>query len=363
MDIIEITKKMKISDFYKNDTVFVLLLIMSAIAFQAGCTTLSANNGQVPPGTKKIVETRYYEPIKQGNDWVCGVEKATSYAYPHSIVYFDEYGNAVLEEIINDEGEVYITTKWDYYDAKMGKLQKEEKHYKYIDGKEIEIYIRDDEGKLLRLEKTGFKIKQVESFEYDNQGRLLKVLEGGKTTRMGYSPENSLTEISYEEVYDENCKYSYKGKYGLVKTKIIIRDKQTKAILKQSEEFYKDGDLVGKNEVECLYNNMKECIFEMHTHWLRGGKYYVTAGMSKADLQLEKAGYVSWRYNEYGDDIEYESGTFDEYGIAKPTWRKFYERIYNEKGNCIKCTEFWEDMIGGRKIEAKSIEIRTITYL
>lgn len=380
MDIIEITKKMKISDFYKNDTVFVLLLIMSAIAFQAGCTTLSANNGQVPPGTKKIVETRYYEPIKQGNDWVCGVEKATSYAYPHSIVYFDEYGNAVLEEIINDEGEVYITTKWDYYDAKRGKLQKKEKHYKYTDEKEIEIYIRDNEGKLLRIEKTQFGKKKVESFEYDNQGRLLKVLKEGKTTRIGYSPENSSTEISYEEVYSEGSAYEkgYKGKKGLSSTKITIKDKITKMILREIEEEYWFGCLYTKMESEFAYNDKGKCVMEKQVGWGRGGwgndisvewsadqvkKYFEETYCRKP---LKKSRFVTYRYNEYGHLIDYYfSMIFD--GNENPVngSHTFYTRIYNDNGDCIKLTEFEEVTKQSlqKEIEAVYIEIRTITYL
>ena len=338
-------------------------LLLNVVCTMRGTErVVDMNNVPVPPGTKKIIENRYYEPIKQGDEWVCGVEKlASQYNEIQAIEYFDGYGNLVLKKYINNDGDVYEIEEMSYYDAKRGKLQKKEKHYKFIDGVDKkEIYIRDNEGKLLRIEKTQFGEKEVEKFEYDYQGKLLKVLEEGKTTRIGYSPENSLTEITYEEVYDEKCKFSYRGKYGLVKTKVIIRDKQTKALLKELDEFYEGGDLVGKKETEWVYNSDGKCVLETQVEWLQGGKYYVVAGMSKADLVLKKAGYISWRFNNYGDVIEYDIGTFDKDGISHSSWRDIYYRIYNEKGDCIKCTKLREKE---NRIEAQFIEIRTITYL
>ena len=329
--------------------------------------------------TTKIIETLHYAPIMRGDNWVCG-EEINNIHYVHTIIHYDTYGNDILEKHINKKNETYKVITKEYFSPEEKKLK--EITIEYPNSGEIEkkYYIRDQDGKLIEIQREGSYHDYATSYEYDEQGRRTKVIEGNLTTYLTYIENQSVYICQYEK-YDSDCEYTYRFKEGIKESGVSIYDKKTDLLIRKNIEMYKYGCLGEIWDIEYSYNNNGELISAFGK-----GKRRKTVVQIPLDLSFEeKEAYIkehtysepippedtnfkqNWEYNEHGDCIKKSCIDFEPSRISSN--ETIYKYEYNERGDWTKCLvfkkrdEYPKIFPEQNDNEPSMIIIRTIQYL
>lgn len=354
----------------------ILLAIIGIYCFTS-CRQHDNGHGEV----KKIIETRFYEPIKHGDEWICGLEISDIH-HIRTIAYYDSCGNEIITKNINNKGDVSSVTKRYYYVPEEHKLSKIEREYPLTDEEsETAYWIRDDKGRLIEIQGyvslTGMRTM---SCEYDEQGRRIKESWGDFVKHIKYNPENSSMDISVSqyEIYDSKCDYAYHSKPGIVESGVCIIDTSTGLLKREIIEFYKYGCLDTKYDIEYTYNADGKLVSESGIGAITAKFYEVPLELSVKEQEEYivrnyyngteasiKRNYMnSWEYNKYGDcvkEIEIVNGSVTE------EVNRIYE--YNEHGDWVKCLVFHQSSFlrflerENEEETPSEIVLRDITYL
>ncbi len=325
---------------------------------------------------KKIIETRYYEPIKFGDEWVCGRELFDMH-HEHTIVYYDSYDNEIIKKSINDKDETFAIIKRYYFAPEEQKLSKIEAEYPLTKESEAAYWIRNDNGRLIEVQGcvSSAGIRTM-SCEYDEQGRRVKESWSNLVKHIKYNPENPSTSVFQYEIYDSKCNYSYHLKKGLVEFGVSFIDKGTGLVMREIKETYKYGCLDTKYDIEYVYNADRKLISELGNGAITATYYEVPRELSKKEQEEYiirnyysgtqasiKRNYVnSWVYNKYGDCVKKIESVND--NIMEEE-NRIYE--YNEYGDWVKCLVFRPNSLlsgffGSEEETPSEIVIRNITY-
>lgn len=346
-----------------------------------GC---KSTNNKIPKETAKIIETQYYEPLKQGEKWVCGKTISNFSGDMHNIVYYDSFGNEILKKNILDKGEVYIVIRKYYTSPEKHLLKRVIMENLIQKSSEEASYIRDSDGKLMKIKGSvsGMDIDiRASSFEYDRFGNRIKEQEegNGKTTYIKKIPNESM-EVTQYDTYDANCNYSYDNKYGLIKSKIVIRDKDSDLPKYTKIEYYKYGHLHEITEYQYEYDNQGRLTSELKDDKLtligripdnltekEEEEYIINNYYSKSPSKQQSRTHNVLSYNEQGDCIgelyTKESG-FSNLPIKNQNIiKRIYEYEYNNHGEWIKCIVFESSNTNEIPKKPSMIILRTITYL
>ena len=270
---------------------------------------------------KKIIETKYYEPIRQKEEWVCGREINTFEDF-HTIISYDSYDNEIIEKRFNDDGRIWMIIKNFYYLPKEHKLAKREVEYPIRKRLETANWIRDNRGNLLEIRGDISSLSNFRemSYEYDELGRRIKENWDTFTKRIQYNPENQSTTATQYEVYDSECDYSYQFKNGLIKSGISFEDKKTGLLVRTIEEEYKYGYLNKKQDIKYEYNTDGKLTLKYIYETSREAAFGVPVGLTHEEAEkyiiqnyyennpnphIKQEYKFTYSYNKYGDCIEY----------------------------------------------------------
>ena len=323
----------------------------------------------------KIVETRYYEPIKDGDEWVCGRDISDIHHMP-TIIHYDSYGNEVIKKFINNKGNISAIIKSYYFAPKEQKLSKIEEEDLLTKKSEAAYWIRDDKGRLIEVQGyvPSANMRTI-SCEYDEQGRRIKESWSNFVKHIKYNPENPSISVSQYEIYDSKCDYSYYSKTGLIESGVSIIDKSTGLLKREMKETYKYGCLDTKYDIEYTYNDDGRLISEVGTGTItalffelplelneKEQEEYIIRNYYNGTQASTKRNYMSsWAYDKYGNCVKeiecVNDNILDEVN-------RIYE--YNEHGDWVKCLVFRQNslsrLLGSEEETPSEIVIRNITY-
>lgn len=312
---------------------------------------------------EKVIETRFYKPIKYGDEWLCG-EEYYSIDKPN-IVYYDRYGNEIIKEKIDEQGDVYKIVKSYYYSPKKGLREKITEEYPPSNSPEKSAYWkRDDGGRLIEIQGEVWPYAQPMSCEYDKQGRKIKVKEGDHVTYMSYPLGDQSMLIELHEKYSMN--YNYEGKKVLIESNVFFYDKKTKLLKRRIQETYEYGHLDSHWDIKYTFNADGKIISKSGDGLITPLKISFERGVTRISKNYDqgaskKSSYrYDWIYDEYGHlikKVHIEDGEVDEEWV--------YE--YNEYGDWVKCIQFgMRDVVETypfrKEKQAVEITLREITY-
>lgn len=319
--------------------------------------------GEIPKETKKSITSKYYIPIFQDGEWICGSEEL--HWDENSIsntVYLDEFGNSLLkiERSRYSDSKGLIGYKYElniYYSPKESKLSNvyvkeiswNETSEGYID------YIRDEKGLIIETKnhivkgsEYLFYSKRPQQFKHDKDGNLTEIIEGTTKSFIKKSPPSNNLVVRTIQVIDDSVKYDYNSITGLTKqiTEIYESDNLKRAITEE----YMRGNLISHEDVVYFYDNNKheirkemngKCISLPHGTGKKELDDYFEHYYSDQELK-EKAYIIDRSYNKKGDVELYivrDLGTDGKLHIT-PGLSKRFEYIYNSHGDWIKRVAF-----------------------
>ena len=288
---------------------------------------------------EKVIRTSVYEPIRSGNEWLCGKELVSK----KTIVHYDRYENEIIEEKFNERGNVYRIIKSYYYSPKRKLLEKMTGEYPLKNLEESAYWKRDDDGRLIEIQGEVQEYEKPRFFEYDMQGRLIKIKEGNYVTYVNYTPGNQLMSAQLE-IYDMDNDYVYKGKKGLIRSILCFGDKKTGRKEREVTETYKNGRLDFRWDIKYTFNADGKLISEL---MVGSNSHRDESHSHRYDRIYDEHGYlikiVYIMDGEVREEVVYE---------------------HNEHGDWVKCIRFRISETSRFRKEKKADEItlREITY-
>ena len=331
-----------------------------------------------PSETAKIVEEKFYKPILYNGKWICGEEIGYYFGIwsPRpNVKYYDEKGRLLLEDKPCDSvwrrREAY---RYVYYDSLLYKAI----YHLYEKEGEKEIckhdYVRDENGHLLKITPCELDCPiKIYTNEYDSKGnRIKEINETYETTTLFFiSPSDDKDiEIKRYEKYSGDNQYSYKYKQGIDESGINIYDTKTGRVMMSKKECYEYGKLHSTETHVYEYDADGLLIEEMVNKSSIDDIHRVPVDLSGEELdEYIKEHYYGidaeykdyheihrWKYNEYGDCVEYIKIP-DSDGSIHFTLSRKYLYTYNDRNEWTKKVELYSNG------EARMIAVRNITYV
>ena len=360
---------------HKSIYLFLLLTLFSYGGF--GQTKITrADFENTPPGTKKIIEARYYQPIEINNTIVCGEEVFTA-ERPGTIYYLDKDGYILLEKHFDADGHLRESIRNEYVPNSKERLlrrvsimyEKENGGHSFDDIR----YLRDSENRLLEVKLSNSRSRisclrhllyEAEKYEYDNAGNCIKRITNQGTIHIQKPPVVSTIETTVEKTY---------GSDGEVREKkTLFYDKKTNRLIRTSIENCEYGYTLSRTEYNETYNSEGKVIKEVRTDESIYGSNYSTVNPSlsrKEQIQQDVRKYGSslkktsttsfiFNYDKYGNETSMEWTESGSSGNRSGGRKAEFD--YNSKGDWIKCIHSQHNR--GIK-QYDYVCVRTITYL
>lgn len=348
-----------------------LPLIFTAIILSS-CTHRADNQRLIErtmSSASKIIETRTYSTIEHNGEQVIGEELTNNLDHFHKIDYYDSTGRLILHCTEYPAGG--CTYELTSYYSERGKAKTSIMRYSndyslYY----IKDYMRKEDGGLYEVveSEAPFKTKKSVLYEWDDQGRESKVVDGTKTTFSSYLPSDNDETVRSYKVIDSNSKDIVDMVSGLVEKGTEFYNSAgrcTHSIV----HYYRYGYV---NEiVEDIYTldkegNVIECLTKRQFH---DDAWSVPLGIEYGTDEFKT--YVQKEYlskplkyeafiNEYDRD-EYGNITRERYKAVFTLKRRedvIYQYTYNEYGDWIKCVTH-----DPYSLISPIITVRTINYI
>lgn len=328
-------------------TLFYIILIIAI------CQSCKDNSDKFdfsqPQGTAKIIETRYYNPMKYNDEWICGTELSPldEFFVDSHIRYLDSKGRVLGIDMFDGAFEI---NRWIRIKYRGESDDFEQIIFKLWDDVEVANYERDGDGKLIAIKTTDdrevnlypfFESAVPTQFIYDDDGNLVTKKEKNAITSYKQIPSPDDLLITQIESWhdDDNQEYD---------CTIEIKDKETGKILKKTEECYfrEYNILHSQSETTYFYDdegNLKRRISnEKHVPlWMPIPTDIVTDREKSMDYKREQYNkmsemdYKKWERREEYTNIEYRE-VYTRYEAMK-VYVQTKDYVYNEKGDWIQC--------------------------